>query len=228
MAHNTLIVERRNNLGKSAAKKIRSEGNIPSILYGKETEPIPLAVNLNELKTALSTEAGENTLLEIKIKGDGKETSKLALLRDIQFNYLTSKPIHFDFQEVLMKEKLTLKVPVQIVGVALGVKNDHGILEEILREIEIECLPKDIPNFFEVDVSELGLGDSIHIGELNVSDEFTILHESDETIVTVLAPRVEEEVVEEEVLAEVEGEVAEEAEAEGKAPEEESEEKEKT
>jgi len=228
MTQNILFVEKRNNLGKGAAKKIRREGNIPSILYGKETEPIPLVVNINELKVALSTEAGENTLLEIKIKEDGKEISKLALLRDIQFDYLTSKPLHFDFQEILMKDKLTVKVPVKIVGVALGVKNEHGILEEILREIEVECLPKDIPNFLEVDVSELGLGDSIHMNELKVSDELTVLHESDETIVTVLAPRVEEEVVEAEVEGEVEGEVPEEAASEEKAGEEESEEKEQT
>jgi len=219
MAQNTLIVKQRYRLGKGGARQVRREGNIPSILYGRETEPIPLVVNPNDLKQALSTEAGENTLLEIKIQGDSEEFSKLALLRDIQFDYLTSKPIHLDFQEVLMKEKLHVRVPVKFVGLATGVRNEHGILEEILREIEIECFPKDIPNFFEVDVSELGLGDSIHIGDLKISEDLTVLHEHDETVVTVLAPKVEEEAVVEAVGVEV-AEGVEKAEPEEKGVEE--------
>lgn len=211
MAQNTLIVKQRYRVGKGGARQVRREGNIPSILYGRETEPIPIVVNPNDLKEALSTEAGENTLLEIKIHGDGDEISKLALLRDIQFDFLTNKPIHLDFQEVLMKEKLHVTVPIRFVGIAAGVKNSHGILEEILREIEIECLPKDIPNYFEVDVSELELGDSIHIGDLKISEDLTVLHEPDDTVVTVLAPRVEEEAVAAEVVG-VGEEVAEEAE----------------
>ncbi|MGH7890230.1 MAG: 50S ribosomal protein L25, partial [Thermodesulfobacteriota bacterium] len=189
-------------------------GAIPAVLYGKETEPIPLAVNLLEFKKALSTEAGENTLLELHIKQDSEEITKLALLRDIQFDYLTSKPIHFDFQEVLMKEKLTVKVPVRIAGKAYGVKDEHGIMEEILREIEIECLPADIPNSYEVDVTRLGIGDSIHISDLTVSEKVTILHDPDETIVTIISPTVEK-VVEAPVAAEAEAATAG-AEAQGK------------
>jgi large subunit ribosomal protein L25 len=206
------MVKQRFRVGKGGARQVRRDGNIPSILYGRETEPIPLVVNPNDLKVALSTEAGENTLLEIKIQGDADEISKLALLRDIQFDFLTNKPIHLDFQEVQMKEKLHVKVPVKFIGLAAGVKNEHGILEEILRDIEVECFPKDIPNFFEVDVSELGLGDSIHISDLKLSEDLTVLHEPDDTVVTVLAPRVEEEVAVAEVVGEG-VEAAEEAEA---------------
>ncbi|HWP91657.1 MAG TPA: 50S ribosomal protein L25/general stress protein Ctc [Thermodesulfobacteriota bacterium] len=191
MAQSTLVVKKREGVGKSAARKVRKEGAVPAIVYGRETEPIPIVVNLTEFKKALSTEAGENTLLELHIKDDGEEITKLALLRDIQFDYLTSRPLHFDFQEVLMKEKLTVKVPVRIMGKAEGVKSG-GILEEILREIEIECLPADIPNYIEVDVSNLGIGDSIHIGDLTISENVTVLHEPDETIVTILSPTVEE------------------------------------
>jgi large subunit ribosomal protein L25 len=191
MAQSTLVVKKREGVGKSAAKKVRKEGAVPAVVYGREMEPIPIAVNLIEFKKALSTEAGENTLLELHIKDDGEEITKLALLRDIQFDYLTSRPLHFDFQEVLMKEKLTVKIPVRIMGKAEGVKSG-GILEEILREIEIECLPAEIPNYIEVDVSNLGIGDSIHIGDLTLSENVTVLHEPDETIVTVLSPTVEE------------------------------------
>ncbi|MBI2486018.1 MAG: 50S ribosomal protein L25 [Deltaproteobacteria bacterium] len=203
MAQSTLFVKIREGVGKSAAKKVRKEGAIPAILYGKETGPIPIAVNLVDFKKALSTEAGENTLLELHIKRDTEEITKLALLRDIQFDYLTSRPIHFDFQEVLMKEKLTVKVPVKIVGKAYGVKDEHGILEEILREIEIECLPSDIPNSFEVDVTQLGIGDSIHVSDLAVSENITILHDPDETIITIISPTVEK-VEEAQVPAEAE------------------------
>jgi large subunit ribosomal protein L25 len=191
MAQSTLIVKKREGVGKSAARKVRKEGAVPAIVYGRETEPIPIVVNLTEFKKALSTEAGENTLLELHIKDDGEEITKLALLRDIQFDYLTSRPLHFDFQEVLMREKLMVKVPVRIMGKAEGVKSG-GILEEILREIEIECLPADIPNYIEVDVSNLGIGDSIHIGDLTLSENVTVMHEPDETIVTILSPTVEE------------------------------------
>ncbi|GBD38587.1 General stress protein CTC [bacterium HR37] len=190
MAQSTLTVIRRKEVGKSAARKIRRQGAIPAIFYGKETEPIPLIVNLNELKQALSTEAGENTILELHIKDNGEEITKLALLKDIQFDYLTNKPIHFDFQEVLLREKISVKVPVKIVGKAPGVK-EGGILEEILREIEIECFPTDIPNSIEVDVSQLGIGDSIHIRDLSLPEGITVLHEPDETIVTILSPAVE-------------------------------------
>ena len=188
MAQSTLVVKKREGVGKSAARKVRKEGAVPAVVYGRETEPIPIVVNLTEFKKALSTEAGENTLLELHIKDDGEEITKLALLRDIQFDYLTSRPLHFDFQEVLMKEKLTVKVPVKIVGKSEGVKAG-GILEEILREIEIECLPADIPNYIEVDVSSLGIGDSIHIGDLTISENVTVMHEPDETIVTILSRR---------------------------------------
>jgi len=214
MAQSTLFVKIREGVGKSAAKKVRKEGAVPAILYGKETVPIPIAVNLVDFKKALSTEAGENTLLELHINRDQEEITKLALLRDIQFDYLTSRPIHFDFQEVLMKEKLTVKVPVKIIGKAYGVKDEHGILEEILREIEIECLPADIPNSFEVDVTNLGIGDSIHVSDLAVSENITILHDADETIITIISPTVEKV---EEAPAPAEAEVgAPGAEAEGK------------
>jgi len=192
MAQSTLFVKKREGVGKVAARKVRKEGAIPAILYGKETKPIPIAVNLVDFKKALSTEAGENTLLELHIKQNSEEITKLALLRDIQFDYLTSKPIHFDFQEVLMKEKLTVKVPVRITGKAEGVK-EGGILEEILREIEIECLPIDIPNSIEVDVSKLRIGDSVHIRDLTISEKVTVLHDPDETVVTILSPTVEAE-----------------------------------
>jgi large subunit ribosomal protein L25 len=191
MAQSTLFVMKRNGVGKGAARKIRREGFIPAVLYGREMEPISLTVNPIDLKKALSTEAGENTLLELHVKGNGEEITKIALLRDVQYDNLTSQPIHFDFQEILMKELITVKVPVEIVGKAPGIQ-EGGILEEILREIEVECLPASIPNVIEIDVSQLGIGDSIHIGDLTLPEGVTVLHDPDETIITILSPVMEE------------------------------------
>ena len=210
MAQNTLEVLIRKRMGKSGAREIRKEGNVPAILYGKGTEPLALVINPGELKQALSTEAGENTLLEMNVKHGSEEIKKLSLLREIQYDFLTGKPIHFDFQALDMNKKITVQVPVKIVGKAKGVK-EGGILEEILREITVECLPKDIPNSFEIDVTELEIGDSIHVSSLDVAEEVDMLNDSEETIVTVLAPKMEIEVAAEEAEAEEE--------AEGEAPE---------
>lgn len=190
MAQSTLFVTKRNGVGKSTARKIRREGFTPAVLYGREMRPISLTVNPIDLKKALSTEAGENTLLEIHVKG-GEEITKIALLREVQYDNLTSRPIHFDFQEILMKELITVKVPVEIVGKAPGIQ-EGGILEEILREIEVKCLPASIPNVIEVDVSQLGIGDSMHIGDLTLPEGVTVLHDPDETIITMLSPVMEE------------------------------------
>ncbi|MEE8299525.1 MAG: 50S ribosomal protein L25, partial [Thermodesulfobacteriota bacterium] len=108
MAQSTLNVLKRKRMGKSGAREIRKEGNIPAVLYGKGTETISLVINPSELKKALSTEAGENTLLEIHVKDGEADIQKLSLLREIQYDYLTSKPIHFDFQALDMNKKITV------------------------------------------------------------------------------------------------------------------------
>ena len=218
MAQSTLNVMRRKRMGKSGARAIRNEGNVPAVLYGKGEETLALVINPGELKEALSTEAGENTLLEIVVENGGDEKiKKLSLLRDIQYDYLTSKPIHFDFQTLDVKKKITVSVPVVITGRAKGVK-EGGILEEILREISVECLPKDIPNNYEVDVTELEVGHSIHVNTLEIAEGVTLITDPDDTIVAVQAPKVEKVEVEEE---EVEGEELAEGE-EGETAEEES------
>ncbi len=210
MAQSTLNVLKRKRMGKSGAREIRKEGNIPAVLYGKGTDTLSLVINPSELKEALSTAAGENTLLEICVKDGEEDIKKLSLLREIQYDFLTSRPIHFDFQALDMNQKITVSVPVHIEGQSKGVK-EGGILEEILREISVECLPTDIPNSFSVDVAELEVGHSIHVNVLEINEGVTILHEQEDTIVTVLAPKVEAVATEE---VEEEG-------AEGAAPEEE-------
>lgn len=215
MAQSTLEVTLREKAGKSGARKTRKEGNVPGVLYGKGIESVSITVNPGALRQALSTEAGENTLLDINYKDGEKSISRLSILSATQYDFLTNRPLHFDFHALDVNKKITVNVPVRISGKAKGVK-EGGILEEILREIPVECLPKDIPNSFEVDVTDLDVGNSIHVGILKTSDAITLLKDDSEAIVTVLAPkldaRTEEEVAAEGAAAEEEGE----EEAEGK------------
>lgn len=212
MAQSKLNAKKRVRLGKSGVRKIRKEGNIPAILYGKETEPIPLVINPSELKIALSTDAGRNTLLDIEIESDeDNRTNRLSILREIQVDYISSKPIHLDFQIIDTDKKVAVKIPIKPIGRAQGIK-EGGILEEIIREIDVECLPINIPNVIEIDVTELNLGQSIHISDLELPEGATSLIGGEETVLTVLIPKamsVEEEEVEELEEGE-EGEVTEE------------------
>lgn len=225
MAQSMIEVSRRTRVGKSGAKATRREGLIPGIVYGKSMESIPISVDPDNLKLALATESGENTLLEMKIKEDNGEIIKLALIKDVQFNPLTSEPIHFDFLQVEMEEKLVVRVPVRTVGKSIGI-NNGGILEEILRELEVECMPGAIPNAIEVDITELDIGGSVHVGDLPLSEGAVILQDSEATVLTIVAPSAVEAAAAEEEEAEegaeegVEGAETEEGEAETESSEE--------
>ena len=230
MATSKLKVKKRELLGKSGSRQTRNEGRIPAVLYGKGTDTIAIDVDPGELKKALATDAGRNTLLEIEIDTGkkGKSESKLSLLKDMQLNYVTRKPLHLDFQTVDMKKKVVVSVALEYVGRAQGVK-EGGILEEIFREIEVECLPGDIPSRLEIDVTELVLGQGIHIKDIELPDGVTALSNPDDMAAMVIIPRgmdVEEEVEEEEVEGE-EGELAE-GEVEGEGEEGEPAEKEQS
>ena len=205
MAQSTLVATKRVRLGKGGSKKVREEGKIPAILYGKGSEPIPLIIDPSELKTALDTDAGINTLLELKIEEEGSETTKLTFLRDVQYNHITSMPVHFDFQELRMDKRIRVKVPVRITGRSKGVK-EGGLLEEIIRDIEVECLPGDIPNSFDLDVTELDLNHSLHVSDIEVDEKVEILNDPKSPIVSVIIPKAVEEEVEEieEITEEVE------------------------
>ena len=220
MAQSTLVVTKRVRLGKGGSKKVREEGKIPAILYGKGSKPIPLIIDPSELKTALDTDAGINTLLELKIEEEGSETTKLTFLRDVQYNHITSMPVHFDFQELRMDKRIRVKVPVRITGRSKGVK-EGGLLEEIIRDIEVECLPGDIPNSFDLDVTELDLNHSLHVSDIEVDEKVDILNDPKSPIVSVIIPKAVEEEVEEieEITEEVEDSEETKADSESKTDE---------
>lgn len=215
-----IIAHIREPRGKGGARKLRAQGLMPAILYGPKIETTAVTCDSGELMHVL--EHGHNVLINLKVKdGKGKkaEPERVVMVRELQVDPVKGVPIHADFYEVSMKEVMTVEVPIHYVGKAEGTKIG-GILDQIRREIEVECLPADLPTHIEVDVSPLDIGDSIHVRDITV-DKIKILTDPDQTIVTVVPPVVEKEPEPEELPEEMEE--AEEAAAEAEKEEEQGE-----
>lgn len=211
----TLVATKRSLTGKGAARQARMAGNIPAIVYGPEIEPYSIEVSEKDLRASVKEASSTAALFDLNI--DGK-VSKV-VIRDIQRDPVTLHVTHLDFHAISMNKQLHITVPITFVGEAKGVTIDGGILQTTMRDIEISCLPKDIPELIEVDVTELGIGESIHVRDLEIPDA-TILSEERRTVVVVAAPTVVKE-PEPEEGEEVEGEgeaVEGEAAAEGETP----------
>jgi len=214
--------------GNKIVKKLRKENQIPAILYGKEIDSKPISIDYSEFREVYAETLEHTSFIFINVDGEKHRT----LIKEIQVEPLSREVLHVDFQEIYSGQKIVIEVPLRIVGEAPGMQ-EGGILETHLREIEIECLPKNLPDHIEIDISELGLGDSIHIEDvLENYPDINILQSASSSIVSVQMPMVEEEEeVEEpeELEALEEGEEAEGEEAEGEAAEgEEEAEKKKT
>ncbi len=227
MAQVTLEVEKRESQGKGPAKRLRAEGKIPAIFYGHGEKSIPLTIDAKMFHNILHAHAAENIIFDVKIPGQ-KNPFK-AIIREVQHHPVRGDILHLDLLHISMKKKLHVSVPIVLVGSPLGVREKGGILQHILHELEIECLPGEIPEHIEVDVTELDVGDSIHIRDLSL-EKVNILTEAQRSIATVVPPTVikapvveEEELVEEEGLEEpelIEKERKEEEGEEGKKEEE--------
>ncbi len=202
----------REKRGKEIAKKLRAKGLIPAIFYGPRSETMALMVDPKELSKTLQTEAGENVLIDLRIRKDGDSLQKVVMLKDIQVHPLLRRPLHADFYEVSMDEMVTVEIPVHLTGKSEGVKMG-GILEQPQRTIQIQCLPGDIPRSIDVDVSALMIGDSVHVRDLHL-EKVKIMSDLNFTLATVVPPAAE-------------AKPAEEAAVEAAAPEEGAEAKEK-
>jgi large subunit ribosomal protein L25 len=201
MQRPVLTAEIREGVGKEKAKKLRSKGLVPAIFYGPRSQTIPLVIDSTELVKALQTEAGENVLIDLDIRKGSQSNRKVVMLKDIQIDPLKRVTLHTDFYEVAMDEMVTVEVPVHLIGKPEGTKMG-GILEQVRRLIQIQCLPGDIPKSIDVDVSPLKIGDSIHVQDIHV-EKAKILSDTNFTIATVVPPAVEEEKVVEAVAPEV-------------------------
>jgi large subunit ribosomal protein L25 len=224
MAEQVLAVQLRTERGKEAARKLRSQGLIPAVVYGHREETIPVTINPQKLSKALRGGAGERSLIKLSIEGlqDGPVT-KTVILKEKQIDPVKRTLMHVDLYTVAMDETIHVAIPVHVVGKAAGVEQG-GVLEQVLREIEVECLPGDIPSGIDVDVSTLEIGDSVHIAAITL-EKAKILADPEQTILTIVPPTVyEEPVVEEEIAEEeIEGEEEEKKEEKEEAAEEESE-----
>ncbi len=194
MQRPVLTAEIREGVGKEKAKKLRSKGLIPAVFYGPRAQTIPLVIDSKELAKALRTEAGENVLIDLDIRKGAQSDRKVVMLKDIQVDPLQRATLHTDFYEVAMDEMVTVEVPVHLIGKPEGTKVG-GILEQVRRVIEVQCLPGDIPKSIDIDVSALNIGDSIHVQEINV-EKAKIISDTNFTIATVVPPAVEEKVAE--------------------------------
>ncbi|HET7225725.1 MAG TPA: 50S ribosomal protein L25 [Candidatus Eisenbacteria bacterium] len=222
MAVIPLTAGRRSALGKGGARKARAAGNIPAVLYGHGETPVPLAISTRAFEDALRRHKGGNAIVNLGI--DGGEFT--ALIRDVQYDPLTHHVIHLDFQHISLTEQVEVEVTLHLTGLAVGVKDGGGILEHILRTVEVRCLPTAIPPAIEADVSALNIGDSLHVRDLHVPD-VVILTDADAAIATVVPPTVIEEKPAEEVAAAPAATEPELAVAKGKKEEEAGAEKEK-
>jgi len=194
-----LKAERREGTGRSAVRKLKARGIIPAVIYGSKDKPQPLQVSARDINAMLSHASGENILVELEI--DGEKSNRMALVQEIQHSPVGGNVLHIDFHAVSMDETIHAEVPLEGVGIPNGVKNFGGLLEQSLRALAIECLPRDLPDRITVDVSALNIGDSIHVRDVQLPEGVTIKVQPDLTAFSVLAPVVEEEPVAAEVEA---------------------------
>ncbi|HYR68594.1 MAG TPA: 50S ribosomal protein L25 [Candidatus Dormibacteraeota bacterium] len=192
MGNLALKSERRSDVGKGVARKLRMTGRIPAVYYGRGEESIPLIVSLKELEELIHSAEGSNVIVDLRVGGDSSPERK-ALIREIQRDPVGGTILHLDLQHISLTEQIIVEVPIVLLGTPTGVKDGGGILEHLLREVEVECLPTDIPSRLEVDVSALNIGDSLHVSDLK-ADRVTIKTDATRAIAAVVPPTILEEV----------------------------------
>jgi len=189
----------REDTGKGAARKLRADGYIPGVVYGEGVDPRSLYVSNYDFVKMVSKSASLNILMDLELEGDSEP--RKVLVKDIQMDPVTSKVVSIDLLMISMDKAITMSVPISLVGTSDGVQNMGGIMEFLHREVDISCLPGDIPEKIELDVSEMKIGDTLHFEDLS-ADQFTVLSNPRVSICTVVAPTV----IKEPVAAVVEGE----------------------
>ena len=190
----SLTARKREETGKKIAKRFRREGRLPAVIYGGGEEPTPLTLDHRKFETFLRQHRGESVVINLEVEGG---EAKKALLRDIQRDYIKNSVIHADFQQILMTDRITTTVSLVLTGDPVGVKRDGGVLEQALREVEIQCLASEIPEHLEVDVADMIIGETLHISDLTF-ENVDINTDGGVSVVSVLAPMAEEVVEEEE------------------------------
>ena len=188
--NNLLEAQPRTAGTKNDARRVRREGKVPAVLYGAGKDAVPVSLDPRQVSRILHSQTGYNTIFDLAL--DGGERTK-AMIVDWQYEPIKGALLHIDLKRIAMDRKITVNVPIVLKGEAAGVKQQGGILEQILREVEIECLPGDIPAFIEADVSELVLGKVLRVSDLPHEDKLEFLTDPNQPVATVIS--VKEEVV---------------------------------
>jgi large subunit ribosomal protein L25 len=191
-----LKARKRTLVGRNAIKRIKAKGLVPGIIYGSKQAPMPLEVDNRELSTVLARASSEHILVELEIVDGTRSTNKLALIQEVQHHPLKHRLVHVDFQAVSATEKITSSVPIETTGDALGVRTFGGLLEHSLRTLEVQCYPQDLPGILRIDVSNLNIGESLHVRDIQLPAGVEAITDQDLTVVSVVASRVGEEEIE--------------------------------
>lgn len=196
MEEQTIEVEARESTGSSESRRLRTTGQIPAVVYGAGQDTVPIVVDRASMLEMMRKAGSDNAIYLLKMAG-GK-TSRHVMIKDMDVNPITRQVRHIDFQRILMDEKVKVQVPVEAIGIPSGVKNEGGMLDFITREVEVECLPGDIPQSLSIDVSHLHIGQHIEAGQLALPDKVLLVEDEDRVILSIAAPRLAEEEEEEE------------------------------
>lgn len=189
MEQKTISIEARENTGKGVARKLRAQGRVPGVVYGKGIEPVAISLDEKELLAAIAGEAGCNTLFTLQ--GGGSLDGTTAMVADVQRPALRHGLTHVDLHKVSLTDKVRVHVPVNIVGAAAGVR-EGGLLDVVMHSLDVECLPTAIPEHIDVDVTDLPLGHAIHVGEIALPAGVKVLDDPKASVVSVLGRAKEE------------------------------------
>lgn len=185
MASANLSGSVRENSGKGVARTLRSSGRIPAVIYGHGREPQSLSIDTRELEKLLSHISAENTVIDLSVDGKSSRT----LIREIQRHPFKRQILHVDFQELVAGEKVIVRLPIVLVGVPAGVRMDGGVLDQTMRELEVEVDPSNIPNHVEIDVTELHIGASLHVSDIQLPEGVEVVGDPDASVAVISAPR---------------------------------------
>jgi large subunit ribosomal protein L25 len=188
-----LKAEPRSNVGRSGVRKLRARGIIPAVIYGGKVKSQAVQVAARDINSMMSQASGENVLVDLEIEGE--KSNRAALVQEVQHSPVRGEIVHVDFHAISMDETIQAEVPLEPTGTPVGVKTFGGLLEQSLRALAIECLPRDLPDRITVDVSQLNIGDSIHVRDIQMPSGVTAKVPADLTAFSVMAPVVEEEPV---------------------------------
>jgi large subunit ribosomal protein L25 len=201
VADNVILkADHRTEVGKQAVKHLRQQGRLPAVVYGEKQDPVVCSVDRKELEAILHDQ-GRNVLVSLEMQeGQNQDTT---IIKEIQHHPLKAEMQHIDFQRISLTEKIIVEVAVEAEGNPVGVRTEGGILEHMLYEVDVECLPTDIPGKIVFDVTEMSIGDTIHVSDLVVEGDVAIVTESDRSVFVVVPPsvaKVEEDEEEEEAM----------------------------